>query len=98
MTSNSVEIDKVFTAAVDYVRALPPNQGQMDHGTQMSVYGLYKVAVFGEPPATCQKFGIAESLKFDAWHDAWISCLMDPVIAKQEYISLINTLRETFSR
>ena len=85
-------------AAVNYVRALPPNNGQMDHSTQMSVYGLYKVATLGRPPESNPRSGIAESMKFDAWTDAWISCLMDPLTAKTEYVVTVNTLRAKFSQ
>lgn len=93
-----VRNDKQFKDAVDFVRALPPNDGRMDTATQMNVYGLYKVATAGAPPASCPKFGMFENLKFDAWKDAAMSCNNDTDIAKTEYVLLIQQLQARFAQ
>ena len=90
--------DKAFQEACDFVRALPPDDGQMDSSMRLSVYGLFKVATEGEPPNKATKSGVIESLKFDAWQDAWISCMMNQAQAKKEYVVLISTLRQRFSQ
>lgn len=95
---NAESIQAAFEEAVNFVRSLPPNDGQMDISMQLSVYGLYKCATAGAPTASSSmSFDVKSNFKKDAWNDAWVSCNMNPQVAKQEYVQLIRDLRNRFN-
>lgn len=84
-----------FEECVQYVQRLPPNDGRIDQDTQLLLYGLYKVATLGAPPAKPLKFGVKEYCKHQAWVDASLTCLTQDH-AKQEYVIALKKITEKF--
>lgn len=93
MQSDSGRYMDTFEKCVQYVQRLPPNDGRIGQDTQLLLYGLYKVATLGAPPAKPQKPGLKESYKHQAWVDASLTCFTQDH-AKEEYvIALKNTIQ-----
>ncbi|MFC0403275.1 acyl-CoA-binding protein [Paraburkholderia rhizosphaerae] len=83
------DVDARFTQAVQDVKELPERPGNL---TLLRLYALYKQATDGDAPD--ERPGLMDIVgKYK--HDAWVALNgMAPDAAKQEYIDLVESLKD----